>query len=286
MPIAQCPPGKNINVFKIKSIQLYYYIISKVCNEQRQLEQLEGEDLLDQSEGDSEEDDKIVVSETSDLEDDSTGGGGTDKPVLVEVPPPSSKVLSKDMHILIANTTTVGSSAVAAAGLEVRGVAGLDGSAFPNTMLVGGGGEGAGLVLRSTPNTVKVVTRAVDTTFTVQQHALARDGMYLAINMYRRAASSAINLLGGAPCITPPEGSIFNGKMSRVDHCFTIFRFGEKFNIMSRFCLNLMKCECCKESSKVLEKRVACRHAKRRTLVLSDQHFPATLPASGGAYSA
>ena len=137
MPIAQCPPGKNINVFKIKSIQLYYYIISKVCNEQRQLEQLEGEDLLDQSEGDSEEDDKIVVIETSDLEDDSTGGGGTDKPVLVEVPPPSSKVLSKDMHILIANTTTVGSSAVAAAGLEVRGVAGLDGSAFPNTMLVG-----------------------------------------------------------------------------------------------------------------------------------------------------
>ena len=69
--------------------------ISKVCKEQQLLEQLDGEDLLDQSE--SEEDDKTVVMETSDLEDD-TLDGCTDKSEMVEVQPVVSIVQGSDTN--------------------------------------------------------------------------------------------------------------------------------------------------------------------------------------------
>ena len=247
--------------------------VSKVCKEQQLLEQLDGEDLLDQSE--SEEDDKTVVMETSDLEDD-TLDGGTDKSEMVEVPP-VPKALTITKILTGANTIPVGRS-VAEGGRMAN--ADMLTSANSNTGQVGVGGAGSVPPLLPSPNTGKVGTREENGSISVQKHPLSRDGTYLAINLYRRAASSALNLLGGAPCIPPPEGGIFNCKLSRVSQCFIDFRFGEKFSIMASFCLNTMKCPCCKENTKVLEKRVAGRHVERRTLVLTDQHFPAALPAT------
>ena len=172
-------------------------VISKVCKEQQLLEQLEGEDLLDQSE--SEADDKTVVMETSDLEDD-TVDGGTDKSEMVEVPPVVSKALTQTKILTGANTIPVGSS-VADSGRRAN--AEVMTSANPNTRQVGVGRVGSVPPLLPSPNTGQVVARDDTSSSTVQKHPLARDGTYLAINLYRRAASSALNLLGGAPCIPP-----------------------------------------------------------------------------------
>ena len=105
------------------------------------------------------------------------------------------------------------------------------------------------------------------------------DGTYLAVNLYKRKASVAPNLLGGAPCNPASSGSLYNGEASRIQHCHTSFNFPTKMNVMSSFDIDKMRCGCCTEHWKILEKRVHARHVERRTFVLTDQHFVATAPA-------
>ena len=105
------------------------------------------------------------------------------------------------------------------------------------------------------------------------------DGTYLAVNLYKRKASVAPNLLGGAPCNPASTGSIYNGEASRIQHCHASFDFPTKMNVMSSFSIDSMRCGCCNEHWKILEKRAHARHVERRTFVLTDQHFVATAPS-------
>ena len=50
-------------------------------------------------------------------------------------------------------------------------------------------------------------------------------------------------------------------------------------NVMSSFDIDKMRCSCCTEHWRILEKRVEARHVERRTFVLTNQHFLATAPA-------
>ena len=106
------------------------------------------------------------------------------------------------------------------------------------------------------------------------------DGTYLAVNLYKRKASVAPNLLGGAPCNPAASGSLYNGEASRIQHCHTSFDFPTKLNVMTSFNIDKMRCGCCTEHWKILEKRVEARYVERRTFVLTDQHFVATAPAA------
>ena len=106
------------------------------------------------------------------------------------------------------------------------------------------------------------------------------DGTYLAVNLYKRKASVAPNLLGGAPCNPAASGSLYNGEASRIQHCHTSFNFPTKLNVMTSFNIDKMRCGCCTEHWKILEKRVEARYVERRTFVLTDQHFVATAPAA------
>ena len=106
------------------------------------------------------------------------------------------------------------------------------------------------------------------------------DGTYLAVNLYKRKASLALNLLGGAPCGTVAAGSLYDGDPNRISLCHTDFNFSSKRNSMYSFDKVSMKCSCCTEHWNVLERRVLGRHVERRAFVLTDQHFVATAPAT------
>ena len=71
------------------------------------------------------------------------------------------------------------------------------------------------------------------------------DGTYLAINLYRRRAGTAPNLLGGAPLPSSAAGSLFNGNQARIDRCCTEWNFGKKWNVMTSFNPDSMECGCC-----------------------------------------
>ena len=108
----------------------------------------------------------------------------------------------------------------------------------------------------------------------------AQDGTYLAINMYRRQAGTALNLLGGAHCRSSTTGSIFNGNPDRHKLCHSRWDFAKKLNIMASWDTAELECCCCSEHTKVLEKRVLTRPVYRRTIVLTDQNFIATVPST------
>ena len=107
-----------------------------------------------------------------------------------------------------------------------------------------------------------------------------QDGTYLAINMYRRQAGTALNLLGGAQCRSSTTGSIFNGNPYRHKLCHSRWDFAKKLNIMASWDTAELECCCCSEHTKVLEKRVLTRPVYRRTIVLTDQNFIATAPST------
>ena len=92
------------------------------------------------------------------------------------------------------------------------------------------------------------------------------DGTYLAVNLYKRKASLALNLLGGAPCDTVAAGSLYNGDPNRISLCHTDFNFSSKRNSMYSFDRVSMKCSCCTEHWNVLERRVLGRHVERKGL--------------------
>ena len=110
----------------------------------------------------------------------------------------------------------------------------------------------------------------------------SQDGTYLAVNMYRRQAGTALNLLGGAQAPSSVAGSIFNGNPDRHKLCHSRWDFAKKLNIMASFDTVELKCSCCSEHTKFLEKRVLTRPVNRRTFVLTDQNFIATAPSTAG----
>ena len=81
------------------------------------------------------------------------------------------------------------------------------------------------------------------------------DGTYLAINLYRRHAGTAPNLLGGAPLPNSAAGSLFNGNQARIDRCSTEWHFGKKWNVMTSFTPDTLECGCCTEQTRILERR-------------------------------
>ena len=74
-----------------------------------------------------------------------------------------------------------------------------------------------------------------------------QDGTYMAINMYRRQAGTALNLLGGAQCRSSTTGSIFNGNPDRHKMCHSRWDFAKKLNIMLSFDTVELECSCCSE---------------------------------------
>ena len=61
------------------------------------------------------------------------------------------------------------------------------------------------------------------------------DGTYLAINLYKRKAGTAPNLLGGTSFATSATGTLFNGKAERIKLCTTSWDFQKKTNVMTSF---------------------------------------------------
>ena len=86
------------------------------------------------------------------------------------------------------------------------------------------------------------------------------DGTYMAINMFRRQAGTALNLLGRSST----TGSIFNGNPDRHKLCHSRWDFAKKLNIMASFDTAELECSCRSEHTKVLEKRVLTRPVYRR----------------------
>ena len=76
-------------------------------------------------------------------------------------------------------------------------------------------------------------------------------------------------------------GSLYCDGDSRHVLCFTKFDFGMKQNIMFSFNPNSWECRCC--PGKVLLKRGTGSRSEPITFVLSDQNFPACLPAQPGS---
>ena len=107
-----------------------------------------------------------------------------------------------------------------------------------------------------------------------------RDCTYIAINKYRMSDLVAPNLMGGDLLSVGECGSLYGYHDNRQILCFTKLDFGRKQNIMFSFNPGSMTCRCC--DHKVFYKRNQGGHSEPRTVILSDQHFPACLPATSG----
>ena len=79
-----------------------------------------------------------------------------------------------------------------------------------------------------------------------------QDGTYLAINMYRRQAGTALNLLVGAQCRSSTTGSIFNRNPDRHKLCHSRWDFAKKLNIMASFDTAELECSCCSEQNNLV----------------------------------
>ena len=90
----------------------------------------------------------------------------------------------------------------------------------------------------------------------------------------------APNLMGGDLLSVGECGSLYGFCNNRQILCFTKFDFGRKQNIMFSFNPSSMTCRCC--DHKVFYKRNQGGRSEPRTVILSDQHFPACLPATSG----
>ena len=88
---------------------------------------------------------------------------------------------------------------------------------------------------------------------------VSTDGTYLAINLFKRKAGTAPNLLGGANYSSSASGSLFNGKAERISTCSTKWDFQCKSNVMTSFDPVTLECSCCTEHTKILERRVLTR---------------------------
>ena len=104
-----------------------------------------------------------------------------------------------------------------------------------------------------------------------------RDCTYIAINKFRMSDRVAPNLMGGDLLMAGDCGSLYGTEDNRQILCFTRFDFGKKQNLMFSFNPDTMMCSCC--ASKVFYKRGNVARAEPRTIILSDQNFPASLPA-------
>ena len=109
---------------------------------------------------------------------------------------------------------------------------------------------------------------------------LIRDSTYIAINKFRQAERVAPNLMGGDMINSGDCGSLYCEDDMRHVLCFTRFDFGLKQCIMYSFDPAAMECSCC--AGKVLYKKSPDTQVKPRTIVLSDQNFPACLPVKQG----
>ena len=104
-----------------------------------------------------------------------------------------------------------------------------------------------------------------------------RDCTYIAINKFRMSDRVAPNLMGGDLLMAGDCGSLYDTSDNRQILCFTRFDFGKKQNLMFSFNTDTMMCSCC--DTKVFYKRGHVARAEPRTIILSDQNFPASLPA-------
>ena len=109
------------------------------------------------------------------------------------------------------------------------------------------------------------------------------DGTYLAVNMFKKKAGIAPNLLGGGTFNPPTSNSLFSGNQARIQLCKTNWDFANKLNTMTSFDPVSLLCGCCTEDTKILERRALSRNVARRTFVLTDQNFVSvTLAATLG----
>ena len=287
--------------------------ITAICEEQKRLE-TESKLLDDGSGGSHAEDTEDVALHLMNISDDGDGTAGQPSQGASGRIPPSAGTVPDSYKTGSANTDKVGTAPVTDVSANSdKLLASLD-SASANTDKVGTGpiklatsanpvdpATLAGVGTSSGPVCVDANTKMVGTNYpTGSEGANANtekvgtganlpckrgtmpppnDGTYLAVNLYKRKASVAPNLLGGAPCNPASSGSLYNGEASRIQHCHTSFNFPTKMNVMSSFDINKMRCSCCTEHWRILEKRVEARHVERRTFVLTDQHFVATAPA-------
>ena len=105
-----------------------------------------------------------------------------------------------------------------------------------------------------------------------------RDCTYIAINKFRMSDRVAPNLMGGDLLTAGECGSLYGTGYNRQILCFTRFDFGRKQNLMFSFNPDTMMCSCCE--AKVFYKRGHLGRSEPRTIILSDQNFPASLPAT------
>ena len=84
--------------------------------------------------------------------------------------------------------------------------------------------------------------------------------------------------MGGDLLTAGKCGSLYGTGYNRQILCFTRFDFGRKQNLMFSFNPDTMMCSCCE--AKVFYKRGHLGRSEPRTIILSDQNFPASLPAT------
>ena len=217
-----------------------------VCKEQRLLEE---DQLLDIGSGESEADD--VDTLVMDIDDDDDMLGNRPKP---------SGVGTKNLTSLDTNSSD---SCITP---KPPGV-GTENSTESNT-----NSSGSGIA----PKPPGVGTAAAS----ASTMAEARDGTYLAVNLYKRQTGTAPNLLDGEKCRSSITGSLFNGNPARIRLPHTYWVFAKKMNVMTSFDCRSLECGYCSEHTRVLEKRVLSRPVYRRTFVLTDQNFIAAATAT------
>ena len=112
-----------------------------------------------------------------------------------------------------------------------------------------------------------------------KQRAEQLPGVYLAIKKRNKQDTLCPNLNGAYPMEVPAAGSFFQAHDTRENLAIVTFDLASNTNTSFSFDSNKMACLCCgtflsKKSERGGEK-------KRLAIVLSDQNFPAALPAAG-----
>ena len=265
--------------------------MTSICEEQRRLD--EEHDLLGTGSGDSAADETELLNMDIDDEDEASlvvhkepkpsGVGTVDSKSLASTEATRSSAITTAVGTdnTVTNTNTVG---IASHTKEVDTMPAPAGASSVNTTPVDTactiGATGVNTKPVDTSGSTKPLLGVGRVDPALPSPEASTDGTYLAINLYKRKAGTAPNLLCGTIFASSATGTLFNGKAERIKLCTTSWDFHKKANVMTSFNPGTLECDCCDEHTKILEKRVLTRPVYRRTFVLTDQNFISAAPAS------
>ena len=182
------------------------------------------------------------------------------------------------------NTNTVGSAKLDSHPQQVGTKLVITDAGSVNTIPVDtactAGATGVNTTPADTSSSTKTQQRVGSEDPALATPEVTTDGTHLAINLYKRKAGTAPNLLGGTSFATSATGTLFNGKAERIKLCTTSWDFQKKTNVMTSFNPVTLECSCCEEHTRIPEKRVLTRPVYRRTFFLTDQNFISAAPAA------